>query len=555
MRSDLMKAGVDKMPHRSLFKSLGLTDSEIKRPMIGIVNSQNEIIPGHMHLDSIAEAVKAGVRTAGGTPIEFPAIGVCDGIAMGHEGMKYSLCSREHIADSVEIMATAHPFDGLVFIPNCDKIVPGMLMAALRLNIPSIFISGGPMLAGRDMNGKRLTLSNAFEAIGAKSVGKMNDAAFMDVENNACPGCGSCAGMFTANSMNCMTEVLGLGLPGCGTIPAVSSARIRLAKETGVQIMKLVEIDLKPRDIATDKAFRNALSADMALGCSTNTVLHLPAIAHEAGLRIDLEDVNTISTKVPHLAKLAPAGHHCLEDLDAAGGVQAILKTLDGLGLIERDVRTVTTGTVADNIAGAYVRDSDVIRTVETAYSQDGSLVVLRGNIAPDGSVVKKGAVLPEMMRHKGPARVFESEEAAQEAVWGGLIKPGDVVVIRYEGPKGGPGMREMLSPTSSLAGMGLDTSVALITDGRFSGASRGACVGHISPEAAAGGPIALVREGDLIDIDIHARSIELCVDEAELAARRQNWTPPAPKAASGYLALYRALVTSANTGAIRQSL
>lgn len=550
MRSDNMKNGLGKSPHRALLKALGLTDEEIKRPLIGIVNSQNEVIPGHIHLDTIASAVKTGVRLAGGTPMEFPTIGVCDGLAMGHEGMRFSLASREHIADSVEIMAKGHPFDALVFIPNCDKIVPGMLMAALRLNIPSIFISGGPMMAGK-LKGKKIDLTTAFEAVGAVGAGKMTMEELEQIENNACPGCGSCAGMFTANSMNCMTEILGLGLPGHGTIPAVNAGRLRLAKHAGMKIMELLEKDIRPKDIITEEVFENAITADMALGCSTNTVLHLPAIAHEAGIKIDLKMVNEISAKTPHLAKLSPAGHHHIEDLDAAGGLSAVLARLDERGLINKDVMTVTGKTLGENIEGANVLDSDVIRDFENPYSSDGGLAILWGNLAPDGAVVKKGAVLPEMMTHQGPARVFDSEEDTIEAIMGNKINSGDVIIIRYEGPKGGPGMREMLSPTSALAGMGLDNSVALITDGRFSGVSRGASIGHASPEAAAGGTIALVQEGDLIKIDIPNRSLELVVEEEELEKRKALWSAPEPRIKTGYLARYMKMVTSASTGAI----
>ncbi|GAA0180992.1 dihydroxy-acid dehydratase [Clostridium sediminicola] len=550
MRSDNMKKGLGRSPHRALMKALGLTDEEIKRPLIGIVNSQNEVIPGHMHLDTIASAVKTGIRLAGGTPLEFPTIGVCDGLAMGHEGMRFSLASREHIADSVEIMARGHQFDALVFIPNCDKIVPGMLMAALRLNIPSIFISGGPMLAG-NLNGKKIDLTTAFEAVGAVGAGKMTMEELEQIENNACPGCGSCAGMFTANSMNCMTEVLGLGLPGHGTIPAVHAGRLRLAKEAGMKIMEILEKDIKPKDIITEAVFENAITADMALGCSTNTVLHLPAIAHEAGIKIDLKMVNEISAKTPHLAKLSPAGHHHIEDLDAAGGLSAVLARLDERGLINKDVMTVTCKTLGENIDGAKVLNSDVIRDFENSYSPDGGLAILWGNLASDGAVVKKGAVLPEMMTHKGPARVFDSEEDTIEAIMSNKINPGDVIIIRYEGPKGGPGMREMLSPTSALAGMGLDSTVALITDGRFSGVSRGASIGHVSPEAAEGGAIGLVHEGDLINIDIPNRLLELLIDDEELEKRKATWSAPEPKIKDGYLARYMKMVTSASTGAI----
>lgn len=549
MRSDLMKTGVDRIPHRALFRALGLTDEELSRPIIGVVSAKNEIIPGHMHLDKIAEAVKAGIRMAGGTPVEFPAIGVCDGIAMNHEGMFYSLPSREHIADSVEIMANAHPFDGLVFIPNCDKIVPGMIMAALRVNIPAIFCSGGPMMPGY-VNGQKVALTNAFEAPGAVRTGKMSEAEAQEIVEHSCPGCGSCAGMFTANSMNCMTEILGLGLPGNGTIPAVESQRILLAKHAGMKVMDLVRDDIRPRDIVTEKAIRNGLAADMALGCSTNTMLHLPAIAHEAGIAFDLDGVNAVSDSVPHLVKLNPAGVHCLVDLNNAGGLSAVMKRLDSLGLIDASARTVD-GTWADRIAKAEIRDEDVIRDREHAYSQTGGLAVLYGNLAPDGAVVKKGAVLPEMMVHTGPAKCFDSEEDCCQGLYAGKVVPGDVVVIRYEGPKGGPGMREMLSPTAALAGMGLDSTCALITDGRFSGVSRGASIGHISPEAAAGGLMAYVQDGDQIAIDIPNHSIQLLVSEEEIEARKARTTPRPPKQVTGYLKRYRAMVTSANRGAI----
>ena len=537
MRSDLMKKGVERIPHRALFYALGFTDEELNRPIIGVVNAHNEIIPGHMHLDDIAEAVKAGIRMAGGTPVEFPAIGVCDGIAMNHEGMFYSLPSREHIADSVEIMATAHPFDGLVFIPNCDKIVPGMLMAALRLNIPSIFCSGGPMLPGC-VNGSRVALTNAFEAPAEA------------IADGACPGCGSCAGMFTANSMNCMTEILGLALAGNGTVPAVDSHRIRLAKRTGMWIMELVKRDLRPRNIVTDKAIKNALVCDMALGCSTNTMLHLPAIAHEAGLRFQLDRVNEISDSVPHIVKLNPAGQHFLVDLNNAGGLSAVMKRLDGMGLICADALTVD-GEWSDRINAARIADDNVIRTRETAYSPTGGLAVLYGNLAPDGAVVKKGAVLPEMLVHTGPAECFDSEEECCAGLYGGAVKPGDVVIVRYEGPRGGPGMREMLSPTAALAGMGLDSSCALITDGRFSGVSRGASIGHVSPEAASGGLLAYVEDGDMISIDIPAHRIELLVGEDELKRRREHTGSKKLRPVSGYLKRYRALVSSADRGAI----
>ena len=544
-----MKKGVERIPHRALFYALGFTDEELNRPIIGVVNAHNEIIPGHMHLDDIAEAVKAGIRMAGGTPVEFPAIGVCDGIAMNHEGMFYSLPSREHIADSVEIMATAHPFDGLVFIPNCDKIVPGMLMAALRLNIPSIFCSGGPMLPGC-VNGSRVALTNAFEAPAAVLSGKMDEATAEAIADGACPGCGSCAGMFTANSMNCMTEILGLALAGNGTVPAVDSHRIRLAKRTGMWIMELVKRDLRPRSIVTDKAIKNALVCDMALGCSTNTMLHLPAIAHEAGLRFQLDRVNEISDSVPHIVKLNPAGQHFLVDLNNAGGLSAVMKRLDGMGLICADALTVD-GEWSDRINAARIADDNVIRTRETAYSPTGGLAVLYGNLAPDGAVVKKGAVLPEMLVHTGPAKCFDSEEDCCAGLYGGAVKPGDVVIVRYEGPRGGPGMREMLSPTAALAGMGLDSSCALITDGRFSGVSRGASIGHVSPEAASGGLLAYVEDGDMISIDIPAHRIELLVGEDELKRRRERTGSKKLRPVSGYLKRYRALVSSADRGAI----
>lgn len=550
MRSDKMKTGVQRIAHRSLFKALGLTEEELNRPIIGIVNSQNEVIPGHLHLDTISEAVKAGIRMAGGTPIEFPAIGVCDGIAMNHEGMFYSLPSREHIADSVEIMATAHPFDGLVFIPNCDKIVPGMLMASLRLNIPSIFISGGPMLPG-DFKGKAIALTDAFEAPGAVESGKMSSEDAALLEDCACPSCGSCAGLFTANSMNCLTEILGMGLPGNGTAPAVSAERVRLAKKAGMKILELVEKNICPRDIINEKTLENGLVADMALGCSTNTILHLPAIAHEIGLTISLEKVNDISDKVPHMVKLNPAGKHFLVDLHRAGGLQALLKRLDKMGLIHNELMTVTGQTVAENIKAAFVLDADVIRDKDTAYSSTGGLAVLWGNLCPEGSVVKRGAVLPEMMVHTGPAKVFNSEEECCAGLREGKVVPGDVVVVRYEGPKGGPGMREMLSPTATLAGMGLDSSCALITDGRFSGVSRGASIGHISPEAAAGGLLAYVMDGDLIEVDIPNHKLQLLVSEEEINERKAKMQIMPGKAVSGFLKRYRALVTSASRGAI----
>jgi dihydroxy-acid dehydratase len=545
-----MKDGVTRIPHRSLLKSLGLTDEEIKRPIVGIVNSKNEVIPGHIHLDTIAQAVKLAVSVAGGTPLTFPAIGVCDGLAMGHDGMKYSLVSREHIADSVEIMAVSHPFDALVFIPNCDKIVPGMIMAALRLNIPSIFVSGGPMMPNYT-TGKKLTLSNAFEAVGQASIGAISEKDILDIENESCPTCGSCAGMFTANSMNCMTEAVGLGLPGNGTIPAVNSKRVRLAKEAGRLIMELYAKNIRPRDIVTAKSLHNALSADMALGCSSNTVLHLLAIAHEAGINLSLTDINNVSKKTPHLVKLSPAGPDCLADLDLAGGVQGVLKRLEGLGLLNTDCLTVRAATVGENLREVVVKDSEVIKEVKDAYSPDGGLAILWGNIAPDGAVVKKGAVLPEMMVHKGPARVFDSEEACTESLLANKIKPGDVIVIRYEGPKGGPGMKEMLTPTATLAGMGLDKTVALITDGRFSGASKGASIGHISPEAAAGGLIGVIAENDQISIDIPNNKLELLVSQEEIDKRLKNFVPKLREVPPGCLRRYRKLVTSANTGAV----
>ncbi len=550
MKSSVMKDGFVRAPQRSLLYALGLTKEEMERPLVGIVNSFNEVVPGHIHLRQIAEAVKAGVRLAGGTPMEFPAIAVCDGIAMGHIGMKYSLASRELIADSAEVMALAHAFDALVFIPNCDKIVPGMLMAAARLDLPCVFVSGGPMLTGHS-KGETLDLNSVFEAVGAYSAGKIGTEELCDVEENACPGCGSCSGMFTANSMNCMTEILGLGLPGNGTIPAISAARIRLAKVAGMQVMEVLRKDIRPSRILTAAAFRNALVADNALGCSTNTVLHLPAIAHEAGIEINLDMINEIGAITPHLCKLAPAGTHHVEDLDAAGGLPALMAELDRLGLVDTSLPTVTGKTIKENIANAKILNPDVIRSKETAYSQKGSLAILRGNLAPDGAVVKKAAVAPEMLLHQGPARVFDGEEEADDAIMNGKIVSGDVVVIRYEGPKGGPGMREMLTPTSAVQGMGLGSSVALITDGRFSGATRGASIGHISPEAAEGGLIGLIEEGDLISIDIENGKLELLVSEEEIAKRKAAWVCPAPKVTKGYLAKYAGRVTSASTGAI----
>lgn len=550
MISDRVKKGPDKTPHRSLFKAMGYTDEELSRPLIGVVNAQNEIIPGHIHLDNIAKAVKAGILAAGGTPIEVPAIGVCDGIAMGHIGMHYSLPTRELIADSVECQAMAHAFDGLVLIPNCDKIVPGMLMAAARLNIPAIVCSGGPMLAGH-MGCEKLSLSKTFEAVGAYEAGLIDEAKLKEYENKSCPSCGSCSGMYTANSMNCLSEVIGMALPGNGTIPAVYGDRISLAKHAGMQIMKLVEKDIKPRDIMNEKAFRNALTMDMALGCSTNSMLHLPAIAHEAGVELNLEMANEISAKTPNLCHLAPAGSHYIEELNAQGGIRAVMAEINKLGLLELDNLTVTLKTVGENIEGFEGADGEIIRPVTDPYSKTGGIAVLKGNIAKNGCVVKRSAVAPEMLKHTGPARVFTSEEAAIKAIFGGEIVKGDVVVITYEGPKGGPGMREMLSPTSALAGMKLDKDVALITDGRFSGASRGASIGHVSPEAAAGGNIGLVQEGDIIEIDINAGNINVKVSDEELEERRKNWVIPEPKIKTGYLAKYAKLVSSADKGAI----
>ena len=551
MKSDRVKKGVETTPQRSLFKAMGYIDEELEQPLIGVVNSFNEIIPGHIHLNTITKAVKDGVRMAGGTPIEFPAIGVCDGIAMGHVGMKYSLASRELIADSIEIMATAHSLDALVLVPNCDKVVPGMLMAAARLNIPAVVVSGGPMLTGKAVGQKDTDLNTAFEAVGAFNAGKIDEKELKSFEDSVCPGCGSCSGMFTANSMNCLTEVLGMGLPGNGTIPAVFAERVRLAKKAGIQVMEMWKRDIKPRDIMTDANFRNALACDMALGCSTNSILHLPAIANEAGVCIDLQEVNEISAKTPHLCKLAPAGNHHLEDLYYAGGIQALMKTLADAKLIDTSLMTVTGKTIAENLTGVFNKNPEVIRPLANPYSQTGGLAVLFGNLAPDGGVVKQGAVAPEMLKHEGPARVFNSEEEATEAIKAGKIVAGDVVVIRYEGPKGGPGMREMLFPTSAIAGMGLDKDVALITDGRFSGATRGACIGHISPEAAAGGTIGLIEEGDIIAIDIPNRSIAVKVDDAVLAERKAAWVPIEPKIKTGYLSRYARLVTSASTGAV----
>ncbi|MEG0873962.1 MAG: dihydroxy-acid dehydratase [Clostridiales bacterium] len=550
MRSDIMKKGSERASQRSLLKALGLIDEEIERPIIGVVNSFNEVVPGHVHLRSIAEAVKAGIRMAGGTPMEFGSIAVCDGLAMGHIGMKYSLASRELITDSIEVMASAHAMDALVFIPNCDKIVPGMLMAAARLNIPAVFVSGGPMLTGK-YKGKDLDLNSAFEAVGAHAAGKISDEDLCNIEDNCCPGCGSCSGMFTANSMNCITEVLGMGLPGNGTVPAVHSGRIRLAKRAGIKVMEMLEKNICPLDIMTPEVFQNALTVDMALGCSTNTVLHLPAIAYEAGVELNLDMVNEVSMKTPHLCKLAPAGNHHIDELDAAGGIPAVMKRLSEKNLLYLDGITVTGKTLKENLATVEVVDDNVIRTMEEPYGKRGGLAILRGNLAPDGGVVKQAAVAPEMMVHQGPARVFEGEEDAVAALYGGKIKSGDVIVIRYEGPKGGPGMREMLTPTSAVQGMGLGESVALLTDGRFSGATRGAAIGHISPEAADGGLIGLVEEGDLIFIDIPNHKLELKVEADELAKRQKNWVKPQPKITKGYLSKYANRVTSASTGAI----
>ena len=550
MRSDAAKKGVAQAPHRSLFNALGYTKEELDKPMIGIVCSYNEIVPGHMNLDKIADAVKMGVAMAGGTPVMFPAIAVCDGIAMGHTGMKYSLVTRDLIADSTECMALAHQFDALVCIPNCDKNVPGLLMAAARLNIPTIFVSGGPMLAGR-VNGCKTSLSSMFEAVGTHAAGKMTMEELTEMEEKVCPTCGSCSGMYTANSMNCLTEAIGMGLPGNGTIPAVYSERIRLAKHAGMKIMELLEKDIKPRDIMTKDAFYNALAVDMALGCSTNSMLHLPAIAHECGIDLDLSIANEISAKTPNLCHLAPAGHTYIEELNEAGGVYAVMNELDKKNLLNTDGITCTGKTIKENITGHVNTNPEVIRPIENPYSEVGGIAVLSGNLAPDTCVVKRSAVVEEMLVHEGPARVFDCEEDAIDAIKGGKIVAGDVVVIRYEGPKGGPGMREMLNPTSAIAGMGLGSSVALITDGRFSGASRGASIGHVSPEAAVGGPIALVEEGDIISINIPANTINMKVSDEELARRKANWTPREPKVNTGYLARYRQLVTSGNRGAI----
>lgn len=550
MKSDNVKKGMQQAPHRSLFNALGYTKEELDRPLVGIVSSYNEIVPGHMNLDKIVNAVKMGVSMAGGTPIVFPAIAVCDGIAMGHIGMKYSLVTRDLIADSTEAMALAHQFDALVMVPNCDKNVPGLLMAAARINVPTIFVSGGPMLAGH-VNGQKRSLSSMFEAVGAYAAGNMTECEMCEFENKVCPTCGSCSGMYTANSMNCLTEVLGMGLPGNGTIPAVYSERIRLAKHAGMQVMELYRRNIRPRDIMTEDAILNALTVDMALGCSTNSMLHLPAIAHEIGMDFEIDFANGISEKTPNLCHLAPAGPTYMEDLNEAGGVYAVMNELNKKNLLHTDCMTVTGKTVGENIEGCVNRNPEVIRPIDHPYSETGGLAVLKGNIAPDGSVVKRSAVVPEMLVHEGPARVFECEEDAIEAIKGGKIVAGDVVVIRYEGPKGGPGMREMLNPTSAIAGMGLGSSVALITDGRFSGASRGASIGHVSPEAAVGGPIALIEEGDIIQIDIPNLSLNAKISDEELEARKAKWQPREPKVTTGYLARYAAMVTSGNRGAI----
>lgn len=550
MRSDTVTKGMQQAPHRSLFNALGYTKEELERPLVGIVSSHNEIVPGHMNLDKIVEAVKMGVAMAGGTPIVFPAIAVCDGIAMGHIGMKYSLVTRDLIADSTEAMALAHQFDALVMVPNCDKNVPGLLMAAARINVPTIFVSGGPMLAGH-VKGKKRSLSSMFEAVGAYTAGTMTEEDVYEFENKVCPTCGSCSGMYTANSMNCLTEVLGMGLSGNGTIPAVYSERIRLAKHAGMQVMELWRQNIRPRDIMTEDAILNALTVDMALGCSTNSMLHLPAIAHEIGMDFEIDFANGISEKTPNLCHLAPAGPTYMEDLNEAGGVYAVMAELNKKGLLHTDCLTVTGKTVGENIAGAVNRDPEVIRTIDNPYSTTGGIAVLKGNLAPDGSVVKRSAVAEEMLVHEGPARVFDCEEDAIDAIKGGRISAGDVVVIRYVGPKGGPGMPEMLNPTSAIAGMGLGSSVALITDGRFSGASRGASIGHVSPEAAVGGPVALIEEGDIIKIDIPGLKLELDVPEEEMEKRKKAWEPRQPRITTGYLARYASMVTSGNRGAI----
>ena len=550
MKSDNVRKGMQQGPHRSLFNALGHTEEEMNKPLVGIVSSYNEIVPGHMNLDKIVDAVKLGVAMAGGTPVVFPAIAVCDGIAMGHEGMKYSLATRELIADSTESMALAHQFDALVMVPNCDKNVPGLLMAAARINVPTVFVSGGPMLAGR-VKGEKRSLSSMFEAIGAYAAGTMTEEEVREYENKVCPTCGSCSGMYTANSMNCLTEALGMGLKGNGTIPAVYSERIKLAKHAGMKVMELYEKNIRPRDILTEKAFMNALTVDMALGCSTNSMLHLPAIAHEAGVKLTLDLANEVSERTPNLCHLAPAGYTYMEDLNEAGGIYAVMNELDKKGLLYTDLITVTGKTVKENIEGCINKDTETIRPIENPYSETGGLTALKGNLAPDGSIVKKSAVCEEMLVHVGPARVFDCEEDAVAAIKGGKIVAGDVVVIRYEGPKGGPGMREMLNPTSAIAGMGLGSSVALITDGRFSGASRGASIGHVSPEAAVGGPIALVKEGDLIKININEKTLDMVVSPEELEERRKEWTPRKPKITSGYLGRYSKMVTSGDRGAV----
>ena len=553
MRSDKIKVGPQAAPHRSLLYALGLTDEELKKPLIGIVSSQNDIVPGHMNLDKIVEAVKLGVAMGGGTPVVFPAIAVCDGIAMGHVGMKYSLVTRDLIADSTECMAIAHQFDALVMVPNCDKNVPGLLMAAARLNIPTVFVSGGPMLAGH-VKGCKTSLSSMFEAVGAYAAGKMTEEDVKEYENKTCPTCGSCSGMYTANSMNCLTEVLGMGLRGNGTIPAVYSERIKLAKHAGMQVMEMLRRNIRPRDIMTKEAFMNALTMDMALGCSTNSMLHLPAIAHEAGVELNVDIANEISARTPNLCHLAPAGHTYIEDLNEAGGIYAVMNEISKKGLLNLDCMTVTGKTVGENIKDCVNKNPDVIRPIDNPYSQTGGIAILKGNLAPDSGVVKRSAVAPEMLKHEGPARVFDCEEDAIAAIKGGRIVDGDVVVIRYEGPKGGPGMREMLNPTSAIAGMGLGSTVALITDGRFSGASRGASIGHVSPEAAVGGPIALVEEGDIISIDIDNHQLNVLVSDEEMAARKAKWQPREPKVTTGYLARYASLVTSGDKGAILQA-
>ena len=550
MRSDAVKKGMQQAPHRSLFNALGLTEEEMNRPLVGIVSSYNEIVPGHMNLDKIVQAVKMGVAMAGGTPIMFPAIAVCDGIAMGHTGMKYSLVTRDLIADSTEAMAMAHQFDALVMIPNCDKNVPGLLMAAARVNVPTVFVSGGPMLAGH-VKGQKRSLSSMFEAVGSYAAGTMTEEDVKEFENKVCPTCGSCSGMYTANSMNCLTEVLGMGLQGNGTIPAVYSERIKLAKRAGMKVMEMLEKNIRPRDIMTEKAFMNALTVDMALGCSTNSMLHLPAIAHEAGVELNVDIANEVSARTPNLCHLAPAGPTYMEDLNEAGGVYAVMNELSKKNLLNLDCMTVTGKTVGENIKNCINKNPEVIRTIDNPYSQTGGIAILKGNLAPDSGVVKQSAVAPEMLVHEGPARVFDCEEDAIEAIKGGKIVEGDVVVIRYEGPKGGPGMREMLNPTSAIVGMGLGSSVALITDGRFSGASRGASIGHVSPEAAVGGPIALVEEGDLIKINIPEHSLNVDISDEEMATRRAKWQPRQPKVTTGYLARYAHLVTSGNRGAI----